>query len=66
VRLNLYWRGWDVFDVELHVWKKRGESPSKPADEGPNLRAAGHLQSSQIATPMEPDTTTFGFSRRTW
>lgn len=23
MRLNLYWRGRDVLDVEVHVWRKR-------------------------------------------
>lgn len=62
MRLNLYWRGRDVIDVELHVWKKR-EDP--PADDGPPLRAAGHLQDAARAEPMaHPDTVVFGFTNR--
>lgn len=54
MRLNLYWRGRDVIDVEVHAWRKRPDDSAE--DDGPTLRAAGHLQSSERAEPMTPDT----------
>lgn len=58
--------GRDVVDVELHVWRKRKPPSAAPApkDEGPVLRASGHLQSSERGREMQPDTRTFGFGRR--
>lgn len=61
MRLNLYWRGRDVVDVELHLWRKRDDETTSDA---PKLEAAGHLQDSTRAEPCEPDTKTFGFSQR--
>lgn len=60
MRLNLYWRGRDVIDVELHLWRTRPDDA--PTDLGPTLRATGHLQDSSRSTPMEPDTAVFGFA----
>lgn len=62
VRLNLYWRGRDVIDVELHVWRRRADD--EPGDECPKLTAAPGLQGVSRAAPMEPDTAVFGFGLR--
>lgn len=65
MRLNLYWRGRDVIDIEVHVWRLRDEDDE---DEGPALQASGHLAASELAdgTPS-PDTyaqaLSFGFGR---
>ncbi len=62
VRLNLYWRGRDVLDVELHVWRKRDDSP---ADLGaPRLEATSGGQAERAESFGDPDTkTSFGFGR---
>jgi hypothetical protein len=61
VRLNLYWRGRDVIDVEVHVFRRRrGSEDNEPTlqseDKEPTLQAAGQLAASELAEPMEPDT----------
>lgn len=61
MRLNLYWRGRDVIDVELHLWRKRDD---EPAAEPPVIQASGVLQDADRAEPMQPDTTAFGFGTR--
>ena len=61
MRLTLYWRGRDVLDLELHVWKRRAAAD---APDLPRIEAAGHLVDSERAEPTEPDTTTFGFGAR--
>lgn len=63
MRLTLCWRGRDVFDVELHVWRRREDDKS---EEAPQMQAVGYLADSSRAEPMEcPDTTvsSFGFGR---
>lgn len=61
MRLNLYWRGRDVIDIELHAWRKREDTPD---DEAPRLQAAAHPVDTSRAEPMQPDCTTFGFGIR--
>lgn len=61
MRLNLYWLGRDVIDIELHVWKKRDETQES---QGPSLEAVGYLADSSRAEATQPDTTTFGFGTR--
>lgn len=62
MRLNLYWRGRDVLDVELHVWRRRGDEQPEP-NAGIEATAGGNFE---LAEPMEaPDTTVrIGFGRR--
>lgn len=53
MRLNLYWRGRDIIDIELHVWRLRDDDPQP----GPVLEAAAGGEFER-ADPMEaPDTT---------
>ncbi len=63
MRLNLYWRGRDVIDIEAHVWRKRDDDAA--AEEPPKLQAAGQLADASLAEPMDcPDTTVrIGFGR---
>lgn len=61
MRLNLYWRGRDVIDIELHIWRKRDEASDTGA---PTLEAVGYLADSSRAEATQPDTTTFGFGTR--
>lgn len=61
MRLNLYWRGRDVIDIEMHIWKKRDEESEA---ETPKLEAVGYLADSSRAEATQPDTTTFGFGTR--
>lgn len=63
MRLNLYWRGRDVLDIEAHVWKRRPPEPKpKPEPEGPALHAAPHLADTAYARDFgPPDTVVFGF-----
>lgn len=60
MRLNLYWRGRDVVDVEVHVWKRRDP---EPVDRGPALQARAALADTAIADPFgDPGTiVSFGF-----
>lgn len=61
MRLNLYWRGRDVIDVELHVWRQRAEDDG---DEPPTLQASGGGQAERAETFGDPGTVvSFGFSR---
>lgn len=61
MRLNLHWRGRDVIDVELHVWRMRPDDEP----ERPKLAAAPGLQASELAENFgDPDTIAgFGFGR---
>lgn len=63
MRVNLYWRGRDVIDVELHVWKRRADDDK--TEEPPKLQAAAHPVDVSRAEPMScPDTTvSIGFGR---
>ena len=61
MRLNLYWRGRDIVDVEMHLWRKREDDDSP---EPPELTAGANLQDSGRSEPMDPDTVTFGFGWR--
>ena len=59
MRLNLYWRGRDVIDVEVHVWKRRADDACDDdcGCTGPALESSGNGQF-ELAEPMEaPDTT---------
>lgn len=60
MRLNLYWRGRDVVDVEVHVWKLRDP---EPVDAGPALQARAHLADTALAEPFgdAATITSFGF-----
>ena len=50
MRLNLYWRGWDLVDVEVHLVRRR------PDDEPVEVSNSGGQF--ELAEPMEaPDTT---------
>jgi hypothetical protein len=61
MRLNLYWRGRDVIDVELHVWKKREERTLD--GNGPTLQATGGGQAERAEPYGDPATQHgFGFS----
>ena len=62
MRLNLYWRGRDVLDIEAHLWRKR---PDDDEPEQPKLQAAANLADSSRAEPMDaPDTyVAFGFGK---
>jgi hypothetical protein len=60
VRLNLYWRGWDLIDVELHLCRRRPDDD----DDGPTLRAHGGGQAERADPFGDPGTVvTFGFAR---
>lgn len=58
MRVIVTMRGTAVVDLEL-CWPRRQE----PGEEPPVLQAAAHLAGSEIAEPMEPDTSAFGFGR---
>ncbi len=60
MRLNLYWRGCDVIDIEVHVWKMR-RADEDIAETAPSMQAAPHLAASELANDMAPDTRVFGF-----
>jgi len=52
VRLNLYWRGWDLVDVEVHLVRRRPDDLGEPLV----LEASGNGQF-ELAEPMDtPDT----------
>lgn len=61
MRLNLYWRGRDVLDIEAHLWRKRDDDEP----EQPKMQAAAHLADSSRAEPMEASETyvAFGFGK---
>jgi hypothetical protein len=63
VRLTLYWRGYDLLDVELHLIRRRPDD-DPPDHDGPALEAGGSLESSDRAEPYgDPATVVrFGFS----
>lgn len=62
MRLNLYWRGWDLLDVELHIVRRRPDGNA--ADEGPSLRATDGGQAERADPFGDPGTVVgFGFSR---
>jgi hypothetical protein len=58
MRLTLHWRGRPLLAVDLVA--------TSPEDDpgGPTLEAAGNLQASDLAEPMEPDTRVIGFGAR--
>jgi len=59
VRLNLYWRGRDVLDVELHLWRRRDEPTAEAA---PTMQANGGGQAERSDHFGDPATiVTFGF-----
>ncbi|MCW2763860.1 MAG: hypothetical protein JWR85_4061 [Marmoricola sp.] len=60
MKLNLYWRGRDVIDIELHLWRLR-KTTTVVKDDGPSLRAGASLQSAAFAKPTTPQTT-IGFT----
>lgn len=60
MRLNLYWRGRDVIDIELHAWRRRDDG--QPQDGAPNLEASGGGHAERAATYGDPATiASFGF-----
>jgi hypothetical protein len=59
MRINVYWRGFDLLDIEAHAFRRRKDD--EPGGEAPKLQAAAHLADSSRAEPMAPDTTAFGF-----
>lgn len=60
MRLNLYWRGQDVVDVELHVWRKRPDDMT--TDDGPRIEASGGGSSERASSFGDPATIAgFGF-----
>lgn len=63
MRLSLYWRGRDVLDVELHVWRKRDDDQPEP--DAPRLEASGGGGQAERADAFgDPDTiVSFGFGR---
>lgn len=62
MRLNLYWRGRDVVDIELHVWKQRADDEQKPKQ--PRLQATGGGMAERAERFGDPDTiVSFGFGR---
>lgn len=64
VRLNLYWRGRDVIDVELHLWRKRPDDAT-PESDGPKLEASGGGSSERASTFGDPMTIAgFGFQAK--
>ncbi len=61
MRINIYWRGVDLLDIEAHVFRMRAAANE---DQGPALQAAPHLAASEIALPTDPElsaSTPFGF-----
>jgi len=65
VRLNLYWRGRDVIDIELHAWRKRPDQTT--TDDGPRLEASGGGSSERSSTFGDPATIAgFGFQSQGW
>ena len=61
MRLNLYWRGIDLIDIELHLFRPRADEDQP---EVPVIQAAAHPVDVSRAEPMEPDTMAFGFGLR--
>ena len=62
MRLNLYWRGRDVIDIEAHLWRKRADDQPQP--EPPTLEATGGGQAERAEHFGDPDTiVSFGFGR---
>lgn len=61
MRLNLYWRGRDVIDIEAHLWRKRVDEDAEPE---PIVAGLAHLPGSELADDTEPDTYVhvFGFT----
>lgn len=54
MRLNLYWRGRDVIDIEAHVWRKRPSENSEVLVRNTSLDTG-------FAEDTEPDTYVRGF-----
>jgi hypothetical protein len=66
MRLNLYLRGVDLLDVELHAGRVNvAVFQPRPDDapNGPKLEATSGGQFEQ-AEPMQPDTPVFGYGTR--
>ena len=60
MRLNLYWRGRDVIDVEVHMWRRRDDD--QPQGSAPKLEASGGGQAERADTYGDPATIAgFGF-----
>lgn len=55
MRLNLYWRGRDVIDVELHIWKPR------PPEGNPVVVVTNTRAETELADEQEPGISGFGF-----
>jgi len=59
MRLNVYWRGRDVIDVEVHLWRKRDDDEQP---DPPKLEASGGGQVERADHFGDPDTAvSFGF-----
>lgn len=59
MRINIFWRGFDLLDIEAHAFRRR---PDEKVEVGPKLEAVGYLADSSRAEPMQPDTSAaFGF-----
>lgn len=54
MRLNLYWRGWDLIDIEAHLLSRR-------RDDDDMIVVRTLLEGSEMAEEIEPDTRVFGF-----
>ena len=65
MRLNLYWRGIDLIDVELHLFRHRDDD--EPTGQPPVLSAAAHpVDVSRADGPAWQDdqpVVVFGFGR---
>lgn len=56
MRLNLYWRGIDVIDIEFHLWRERLD----PEDDV-LVTSIADLPGSELAEDAEPDTYVHAF-----
>jgi hypothetical protein len=55
MRLNLYWRGFDIVDVEVHLFRRR-------IDGDDVLITRTMLEDSERSDAIDPDTWVFGFA----
>lgn len=67
MRLNLYLRGIDLLDVEVHAGRVnvavfQPREDDAPTDGGPTIQATGGGLVER-AEPFEPDTSVMGFGR---